>query len=98
MAIDRTKDKEKFNIMMRSWIEQFAHVLASTDIKQHIQMLVIEPFMNYIIERIFPYMLIAISLFVIVFLCVVLTFIFLMLNRNKQSFFCPFCEKTIKGF
>jgi hypothetical protein len=46
MSIDRTKDKDRFAIMLKGWIDQFAHSLSSTDTKNYIQQLVIEPFYN----------------------------------------------------
>jgi len=93
MPIDRTKDKDKFAVMLKSWIDQFAHTLSSTDTKNHIQMLVIEPFLQYILQRSFPYMIIAICLFAGIFLFVILTFVLLLLNRNKTNI-CPFCDKA----
>jgi accessory gene regulator protein AgrB len=94
MSIDRTKDKERFAQMIKSWIDQFAHTISSTDTKNHIQMLIIEPFMQYILQRAFPYMIIAICLFAGIFLFVILTFVLLLLNRNKINV-CPFCDKSI---
>ena len=94
MSIDRTKDKERFSHMIKSWIEQFSHIIASTDTKNHIQMLLIEPFMQYILQRTFPYMIIAVCLFAGIFLFVILTFVMILLNRNKIST-CPFCDKSI---
>ncbi len=79
--------------MLKSWVEQFAHTLSSTDAKNHIQMLIIEPFLQFILQRAFPYMIIAICLFTGIFLFVILTFVMLLVNRNK-SVICPFCEKT----
>ena len=80
--------------MIKSWIDQFAHAISSTDTKNHIQMLIIEPFMQYILQRAFPYMIIAICLFAGIFLFVILTFVLLLLNRNKINV-CPFCDKSI---
>jgi hypothetical protein len=94
MPIDRTKDRDKFALMVKSWIDQFAHTLSSTDTKNYIQMLVIEPFLEYILNRAFPYMIIAICLFTGIFLFVILTFVLLLLNRNKTNM-CPFCDKII---
>ena len=93
MPIDRTKDKDKFANMIKSWIDQFAHTLSSTDTKNHIQMLVIEPFLQYILQRAFPYMIIVVCLFAGIFLFVILTFVILLLNRNKNTI-CPFCDKS----
>jgi accessory gene regulator protein AgrB len=85
--------------MLKQWIDQFAHTLSSTDVKNHIQMLVIEPFLQYILKRSFPYMIIAICLFAGIFLFVVLTFVVLLMNCNKSSTtcvgnICQYCDKS----
>jgi hypothetical protein len=100
MPIDRTKDKDRFSQMAKQWIDQFTHTLVNTDIKDHIEMRVIEPFLQYILKRSFPYMIIAICLFAGIFLFVILTFVLLLINQNKSGVgssihnLCPFCEKT----
>ena len=93
MALDRTKDKELFAKMLKGWIDQFALSLANSDTKNYIQQLVIEPFLQYILQRSFPYMIIAICIFSGILIFVILTFVLLLMNRNKMSM-CPFCEKT----
>jgi hypothetical protein len=93
MALDRTKDKELFAKMLKGWIDQFALSLANSDTKNYIQQLVIEPFLQFILQRSFPYMIIAICLFAGILIFVILTFVLLMMNRNKVNM-CPFCEKT----
>ena len=93
MPLDRTKDKEKFAIMLKGWIDQFALSLANSDTKNYIQQLAIEPFLQYILQRSFPYMIIAICVFSGLLIFVVLTFVLLLMNRNKVNL-CPFCEKT----
>jgi len=92
MPLDRTKDKERFAQMLKGWIDQFALSLASSDTKNYIQQLVIEPFLKYILERAFPYMIIAICVFSGILIFVVLTFVLLLMNHNRVSV-CPFCEK-----
>jgi hypothetical protein len=92
MALDRTKDKELFAQMLKNWINQFALSLANSDTKNHIQQLVIEPFLQYILQRAFPYMIIAICVFSGILIFVILTFVLLLMNRNKVNI-CPFCEK-----
>ena len=93
MPLDRTKDKEKFAQMLKGWIDQFALSLANSDTKNYIQQLVIEPFLQFILQRAFPYMIIAICVFSAILIFVVLTFVLLLMNRNKVNI-CPFCEKT----
>lgn len=91
MPIDRTNDKDRFSYMLKGWIDQFAHSLVNTDTKNYIQQLVIEPFLKYILERSFPYLIIAISVFFTILIIVILIFILLLMN-HKQVKLCPFCE------
>jgi hypothetical protein len=86
---DRTKDKDRFAHMLKGWVDQFAHSLSSSDTKNYIQQLVIEPFLQYILERAFPYMIIAICIFSGIFIVVILTFVLLLVNRSS----CPSCSK-----
>ena len=92
MPLDRTKDKERFAQMLKGWIDQFALSLASSDTKNYIQQLVIEPFLQYILQRSFPYLIIALCIFSVILIFVILTFVLLLINRNKTNI-CPFCEK-----
>ncbi len=78
--------------MLKDWIDQFALSLASSDTKNYIQQLVIEPFLQYILQRSFPYVIIVICVFSGILIFVVLTFIMLLMNRNKVNL-CPFCDK-----
>jgi hypothetical protein len=93
MPPDRTKDKDRFAQILKGWIDQFALSLANSDTKNYIQQLVIEPFLQYILQRAFPYMIIAICIFSGILIFVILTFVLLLMNINKDSI-CPFCEKT----
>ena len=93
MPLDRTKDKELFAKMLKGWIDQFALSLANSDTKNYIQQLVIEPFLQYILQRSFPYMIIAICIFSGILIFVILTFVLLLMNQKKVNM-CPFCEKT----
>ncbi len=93
MAPDRTKDKDRFAHMLKVWIDQFAHSLSSADTKNYIQQLVIEPFLQFILQRSFPYMMIAICVFSAILILVVLTFVLLLMNHNK-TVQCPFCDRS----
>ena len=91
------KAKDRFTPMLRSWIDQFAHTMQSTDTKEYLQVLVIDPFLKYMMNRIFPYMLIVLCLFAVLIIFVILTF-FLLLFRPSASTVqaatiaaCPFC-------
>jgi hypothetical protein len=88
--------KDKFNQKIREWIAQFAVSLQNSDTKEFIQELIIDPFMKYILNRTFPYMIIAFCLFGAVFLFVILTFV-LLLFRRPDIFQCPTCNTLIKS-
>ena len=90
MPIDRTKDNDRFVHMLKGRIDQFALSLASSDTKNYIQQLVIEPFLQYILQRSFPYMIIAICIFSGIFIIVIMIFVLLLLNRNKVTM-CGAC-------
>jgi hypothetical protein len=91
--LDRTKDKERFAKILKDWIDNFALSLSNTDTKNYIQQLVIEPFLQFILQRSLPYMIIAICIFSGILIFVILTFVLMLMNHNKV---CPFCEKTFK--
>ena len=93
MAPDRTKDKDRFAHMLKVWIDQFALSLSSSDTKNYIQQLIIEPFLQFILQRSFPYMLIAICAFSAILIIVILTFVLLLMKHNK-TVQCPFCDRT----
>ena len=77
--------KDKFTKMIRSWIDQFAHVLQSTDTKEFIQVLVIDPFLKNIMGQIFPYILIGFCLFAAVFIFVILTFVIILFRPSTAT-------------
>lgn len=93
MLRDRTKDRERFELLLKGWMEQFAHSLGNSDMKNYIQQLVIEPFLQYIFQRSFPYLILAITVFSLLVIGVILIFVLLLLNHNKVIV-CPFCEKS----
>jgi hypothetical protein len=91
MPVDRTKDNERFVHMLKGRIDQFALSLANSDTKNYIQQLVIEPFLQFIFQRSFPYLIIALCIFSVMLIVVILTFVVLLMNQNKASI-CPLCS------
>jgi len=83
---DRTHDNERFVHMLKGRIDQFALSLANSDTKNYIQQLVIEPFLQYIFQRFFPYFIIAFCIFTGMLIIVILTFI---LQIMKMGSSCP---------
>uniref|UniRef100_A0A6C0HKU1 Uncharacterized protein n=1 Tax=viral metagenome TaxID=1070528 RepID=A0A6C0HKU1_9ZZZZ len=94
MRKDRTRDNERFVHMLKGRIDQFALSLASSDTKNYIQQLVIEPFLQYIIQRFFPYLVIALCIFCGMLILVILIFVLQLMNRNSV---CSACMQTMMG-
>jgi predicted membrane metal-binding protein len=85
---DRTQDKEKFAFMLKGWIDQFALSLANSDTKNYISQLVIEPFLQYSFQRMFPYLIITICIFSVILIAVILILVLLLMNNNSRCHFC----------
>jgi hypothetical protein len=85
------QQKEKFNAMIRSWMDQLGTIVQSTDTKEYIQVRLIGPFMKHIIGQIFPYMLIALCLFAVVLIMVIMIFVLLMIKSPAEKILCPMC-------
>jgi hypothetical protein len=92
-------NKDILVTIIKSWVEQFALVIQSPDVKQYIEGLVIDPFINYIMNRTFPYIMIAVCLFSGIFLFVLLTFVLTLyksptsvVKNGLQHFMCPNCS------
>ena len=94
-TVTMATSKDKFQQMIRSWIDQFAHVLQSTDTKEFIQVLVLDPFLKHIMGQIFPYILIGFCLFAAVFIMVILMFVMMLFKRGADipsiHVACPSC-------
>jgi len=88
---NKSKDKDRFVTILKGWIDQFALSMTNSDTKNYIQQLLIEPFLEYIFQRSFPYVIIAICIVLSIFIIVILIFVLLLLNRNK----CSMCDKLM---
>jgi hypothetical protein len=77
----RANQKDKTTKLIRAWIDQFAHVIQSTDTKEFIHVLLLDPFIKYIMGQIFPYILIAFCLFGAVFIVVIMTFVVVLIRQ-----------------
>ena len=88
---DRTKDKDRFVTILKGWIDQFALSMTNSDTKNYIQQLLIDPLMDYILQRAFPYGIIAICIVLSMFIIVILILVLLLVSRNK----CSICERAL---
>ena len=88
---DPLKDKDRFVTILKGWIDQFALSMTNSDTKNYIQQLLIEPFLEYIFQRAFPYAIVAICIVLSIFIIVIIIFVLLLLNRNK----CVVCNNLV---
>jgi hypothetical protein len=71
---------------IRRWVETLAHSIQQKETKEWLQMLVLDPFLSYIIDRIFPYFLLLIVLFALLLVFVIITCVLIIYRfQNIQN-------------
>ena len=76
-------DEKKF-AWMKPYIERLVIMFKSNDIQQWLQVFLIDPVLQYMMNRFFAYFLIALVCFGAILIFVILTFI-LLIMRTKQN-------------
>jgi hypothetical protein len=71
---------ENNNSIIQRFIQKIFLMLNNDETKKHIQVYMIDPLLNHILERIFPYIILTTVLFIILILCIVALFIFIYFN------------------
>lgn len=85
MRTDRTKDRDRFGLMLKGWMEQFAHSLSShPETKAYLHQLAIEPVLEYIFRRVFPYLIMTLCLLAAMFIVIVVILV-LLLRHSSPS-------------
>jgi hypothetical protein len=84
----------KITEKLRHSIEKTAHILQSPQTLEFIQMMLIDPFIKYIFNRIFPYIIIGVCLFSALFIFVIAAFVLVLLRGRESTSvrICPFCH------
>ena len=70
---------------IRRWVETLAHSIQQKETKEWLQMLVLDPFLSYIIDRIFPYFLLLIVLFALLLVFVIITCVLIIYRFQNIS-------------
>lgn len=88
--------KERLSSIMKNTIEKTAMALQTSQNKEYIQCFLIDPFIKYIFSRLFPYILVGVSIFAGLFLFIASSIIFLIIktyswNNIRNTNVCPFC-------
>jgi hypothetical protein len=73
---------EKNKKWVHRWIETIAHSLQQPETKEWFHIMILDPFVSYIMSRIFPYVILSIILFAILFILVILIFFILLFREN----------------
>jgi len=72
--------------VLESFMEKGIHLLNRDDIKKKLQVFLIDPLLNHVMERVFPYIILTCVLFTLLFIVAMLTF-GMMVLQTKSSFF-----------
>jgi hypothetical protein len=67
------------------WIEMIGHSLQQPEIKDKLNLMILDPLVSYIINRIFPYVILTIILFSILFILVIVIFFILLFRENETK-------------
>ena len=70
-------NSKKDNSIIQKFIQKTFLMLNNDETKKHIQVYLIDPLLNHILERIFPYIILTTVLFIILILCIVSLFVFI---------------------
>ena len=80
--MDDTKNRNK-NDIFKKFIEKAFVMLNNDDSRKYIQVYLIDPLLNHVLERIFPYIILTTVLFIILIVCIVTVCIYIYLKMNN---------------
>jgi len=73
--------------LIQKFINKAFIMLNNDESKKYIQIYLIDPLLNHILERIFPYIILTTVLFIILILCIVAIFIFIYFHIKQNSLY-----------
>ena len=77
-------NSKKDNSIIQKFIQKTFLMLNNDETKKHIQVYLIDPLLNHILERIFPYIILTTVLFIILILCIVSLFVFIYIKQMRN--------------
>lgn len=80
--MDDTKNRNK-NDIFKKFIEKAFVMLNNDDSRKYIQVYLIDPLLNHVLERIFPYIILTTVLFIILIVCIITVCIYIYLKMNN---------------
>ena len=73
--------------MVQKFIQKAFVMLNNDESRKHIQVYLIDPLLNHVLERIFPYIILTTVLFIILIVCIITICIFIYINmKNERTF------------
>ncbi len=78
---NRESDMKQKGKWIHRWVEMIAHSIQQPDTKEWLHIMILDPFVKYIMSRIFPYIILTIILFSVLLILVVLIFITVFFKR-----------------
>lgn len=90
---------------LRSWIEKVLIQLKTDETRDWLQVYIADPVINYIADRLFPYLIITGILFAAMLIFIILTFSLLLMRTSPPHFstvrhiggVCEYCNHAIKS-
>lgn len=79
------ENDSKKNDTMRKFIQRALVVLNNEESKKYIQIYLIDPILNHVLERVFPYIILTSVLFIILILCIVMICLFIYYNIKNDN-------------
>lgn len=77
-------NSKKDNSIIQRFIQKTFLMLNNDETKKHIQVYLIDPLLNHILERIFPYIILTTVLFIILILSIVSLFVFIYFKHTQM--------------
>lgn len=80
---DIQKNDIQKNDILQKFIQKAFVMLNNDDSRKHIQVYIIDPLLNHVLERIFPYIIITTVLFIILIVCIISICIFIYIHMKN---------------
>jgi hypothetical protein len=71
--------------MLEKFMEKGIHLLNRDDTRKKLQLFLIDPLLNHVMERVFPYIVLTCVLFALLLIVTMLTFVMLILQNRSAS-------------
>ncbi len=79
------------NAWLQKTIENLAVSFKSEETRQWLQVFIVDPVLSYVMERIFPYLIVTITVIVSMILLTVSTFLIVFYRTGPSVPICPHC-------